>query len=157
MPDQHMPPAISTCIWFNDQAEPAARLYCSLFDGAEITEIHYRNGDPAAGCFTVAFTLLGQKYWGLNGGPMFPLSPAFSISVNVDTQAEVDRLWQALLADGGEESRCGWLKDRFGLSWQIIPRALPRLLKADRSGRVMQAMMGMIKLDIAGLEAAFKG
>jgi predicted 3-demethylubiquinone-9 3-methyltransferase (glyoxalase superfamily) len=157
MPDAFTPPEISTCIWFNDQAEAAARLYCSLFAESEITEIYYRNGDPAAGCFTVAFTLMGQKYWGLNGGPMFPLSHAMSISVHVDTQAEVDRLWSALLADGGQESRCGWLVDRFGLSWQIIPRALPRLLKLDNSGRVMQAMMGMIKLDIAALEAAFKG
>lgn len=150
-------PEISSCIWFNDQAEDAARLYCSLFDASEITEIHYRNGDPASGVFTVAFTLMGQRYWGLNGGPRYALSPAFSISVNVDTQAEVDRLWSALLADGGNESRCGWLVDRFGLSWQIIPRALPRLMQADKSGRVMQAMMSMVKPDIAGLEAAAKG
>lgn len=146
-------PAISTCLWFDDQAEPAARLYCSLFDGAEITEIFYKGGDPAAGAFTVAFTLMGQAYWGLNGGPHYRLSPAASISVHVDTQAEVDMLWEALL-EGGQESRCGWLTDRFGLSWQIIPRALPRLLKADASRRVMQAMMGMVKLDIAALEAA---
>lgn len=149
-------PAISTCLWFDDQAEAAARFYCSLFDGAEITEIFYKNGDPQAGAFTVAFTLLGQKYWGLNGGPYYKLSPAVSVTVYVDTQAEVDRLWQALL-EGGTESRCGWLTDRFGLSWQIIPRALPRLLQADASGRVMQAMMGMVKLDIAALEAATTG
>lgn len=150
-------PDISTCIWFDTQAEEAARLYCSLFDESAITDIHYHNGDPAMGAFTVAFTLMGQRYWGLNGGPHFTLSPAFSISVNVDTQAEVDRLWTALLEGGGEESRCGWLKDRFGLSWQIIPRALPRLLQSDTSGRVMQAMMGMVKLDVAALEAAAKG
>lgn len=149
-------PEISTCLWFDDQAESAARLYCSLFDGAEITEIFYKNNDPQAGAFTVAFTLLGQKYWGLNGGPFYQLTPAVSISVYVDTQAEVDRLWLALL-EGGAESRCGWLTDRFGLSWQIIPRALPRLLQADTSGRVMQAMMGMVKLDIAALEAAATG
>lgn len=146
-------PSISTCLWFNDQAEPAARLYCSLFDGSEITEIFYKGGDPAAGAFTVAFTLMGQHYWGLNGGPYYALTPAASISVHVDTQAEVDRLWSALL-EGGSESRCGWLTDRFGLSWQIIPRALPRLLKSDTTGRVMHAMMGMVKLDIAALEAA---
>ncbi|OGJ18345.1 MAG: hypothetical protein A2349_00010 [Candidatus Edwardsbacteria bacterium RifOxyB12_full_52_30] len=146
-------PSISTCLWFNDQAEPAARFYCSLFDGSEITEIFYKGGDPAAGAFTVAFTLMGQQYWGLNGGPYYTLTPATSISVHVDTQAEVDRLWSALL-EGGSESRCGWLTDRFGLSWQIIPRALPRLLKSDTTGRVMQAMMGMVKLDIAALEAA---
>ena len=96
---------------------------------------------------------MGQKYWGLNGGPLFPHSPACSISVHVDTQAEVDRLWAAL-TQGGSESRCGWLVDRFGLSWQIIPRALPRLLKSDSTGRVMEAMMKMAKIDIAALEAA---
>jgi predicted 3-demethylubiquinone-9 3-methyltransferase (glyoxalase superfamily) len=146
-------PSISTCLWFDDQAEPAARFYCSLFDGAEITGIFYKGGDPAAGAFTVAFTLMGQHYWGLNGGPHYRLTPAASITVHVDSQAEVDRLWAALL-DGGQESRCGWLTDRFGLSWQVIPRALPRLLLADRTGRVMQAMMGMVKLDITALEAA---
>lgn len=150
-------PEISTCFWFDTQAEEAARFYCSLFDGSEVTEVFYKGGDPANGAFTVAFTLMGQKYWCLNGGPHFKLTPAVSITVYIDTQAEVDRLWSALLADGGAESRCGWLTDRFGLSWQIIPRALPRLLKSDDSGRVMQAMMGMIKLDIAGLEAAAKG
>jgi predicted 3-demethylubiquinone-9 3-methyltransferase (glyoxalase superfamily) len=150
-------PAISTCLWFDNQAEEAARLYCSLFENSEITEVFYRGGDPKAGAFTVSFTLMGQKYWGLNGGPHFKLTPAVSITVYVDTQAEVDRLWTALLADGGEESRCGWLTDRFGLSWQILPRALPRLLKTDANGRVMQAMMAMIKLDIAALEAAAAG
>ncbi len=149
-------PAISTCLWFDDQAEHAAKFYCSLFEESEITEVFYKGGDPAAGAFTVAFTLMGQKYWGLNGGPHYALSPAVSITVYIDTQAEVDRLWAALL-DGGLENRCGWLTDRFGLSWQIIPRALPRLLQADTSGRVMQAMMGMVKLNIAELEAAAKG
>ncbi len=157
MLDPKQDPEISTCLWFDDQAEPAARLYCSLFDDAEITNISYKGRDPAAGAFMVAFTLIGQKYWGLNGGPHCKLSPAASISVTVDTQAEVDRLWAALLSGGGVESRCGWLTDPFGLSWQIIPRALPRLLTADRSGRVMQAMMGMVKLDIAALEAAARG
>lgn len=150
-------PSISTCFWFDDQAEQAARFYCSMFENSEITDVFYKGGDPRNGAFTVAFTLMGQKYWCLNGGPHFKLSPAVSISVNVDTQAEVDRIWDALLADGGAESRCGWLTDRFGLSWQIIPRALPRLLQSDQSGRVMQAMMGMVKLDIATLEAAARG
>lgn len=114
-------PSISTCLWFDDQAEAAARLYVSLFDDSEITEIFYKNGDPAAGAFTVAFSLMGQRYWGLNGGPL-------------------------RLADRS-----------FRASRQIIPRARPRLLQTDASGRVMQAMMGMIKLDIAGLEAAAAG
>ena len=150
-------PEISTCLWFDDQAEAAATFYCSLFDNARITEVMRRQGDPKGGAFTVAFSLMGQNFWGLNGGPHYKLSPAASITVYVDTQAEVDRLWSALLENGGLESRCGWLTDRFGLSWQLIPRALIRLLKADTSGQVIQAMMGMIKIDIAALEAAMPG
>lgn len=150
-------PEIATCLWYDTGALEAARLYTGLFDDSAITDVFYKGGDPAQGAFTVSFTLMGQRYWGLNGGPHFKPSPAASISVHVDTQAEVDRLWAALLAGGGAESRCGWLEDRFGISWQIIPRALPRLLKSDASGRVMQAMMGMIKLDIAALEAAASG
>ncbi len=105
----------------------------------------------------VAFTLMGQQYLAMNGGPHYRLTPAVSISVHVDTQDEVDRLWTALLAEGGVESRCGWLTDRFGLSWQIIPRALPRLLQTKAAPRVLQAMMAMVKLDIAALEAAAAG
>ncbi len=150
-------PAISTCFWFDSQAMEAAELYTSLFDDARITEVFHQGSDPAQPVFTVSFTLMGQAYWGLNGGPMFKHSPATSITVHVDTQAEVDRLWTALLAGGGAESRCGWLTDRFGLSWQIIPRALPRLLKGDGAERVLQAMMGMVKLDVAALEAAAQG
>ena len=147
-------PEISTCFWFDDQALQAAELYTSLFDDARITEVFHKNGDPAQGAFTVAFTLMGQRYWGLNGGPFYTATPAASITVYVDTQVEVDRLWAALLAGGGVESRCGWLTDRFGISWQIIPRALTRLLKTDATGRVLQAMMDMVKLNIAALEAA---
>ncbi len=150
-------PELSTCFWFDTSALHAAQLYTSLFDDAEITDVFYHGGDPAKGAFTVAFTLMGQRYWGLNGGPLYKASPAASITVYLDTQAEVDRIWIALLAGGGTESRCGWLTDRFGISWQIIPRALPRLLKSDGSGRVLQAMMGMIKLEIAALEAAAMG
>ncbi len=150
-----MPAAsVATCLWFDSEALEAARLYTSLFEDAGITDVFYRGGEPSLGVFTVEFTLMGQAYWGLNGGPHYKPSPAASISVHVDTQPEVDRLWHALLAGGGAESRCGWLTDRFGISWQIIPRALPRLLKSDPSGCVMQAMMGMVKLDIAALEAA---
>ena len=147
-------PEVSTCLWFDSCAEEAATLYCSLFDDARITEIMRKQGDPAGGAFTVAFTLMGQSYWAMNGGPHYKLTPAASITVYVDTQGEVDHLWTALLANGGIENRCGWLTDRFGLTWQIVPRALIRLLKSDSSGRVMQAMMSMIKLDIAALEAA---
>jgi len=159
-PDSATPsgPEISTCLWFDDQAEAAVRLYCSLFEGAEITEIFYKNGDPQAGAFTVAFTLLGQKYWGLNGGAYYKLTPAVSISVYVDTQAEVDRLWHALL-EGGAESRCGWLTDRYGVSWQIVPQALLDMLskKDDAAAqRAMAAMLGMKKLDIAALQRAYR-
>lgn len=143
--------SVSTCLWFNDCALEAARLYISLFDDGQITDITPRNSDRV---MTVAFTLGGQKYWGLNGGPMFPHTPAASISVHIDTQAEVDHFWATLIANGGRESRCGWLVDRYGLSWQIIPRALPRLLGSDTSGRVMAAMRRMAKIDIAALEAA---
>lgn len=148
---------ISICLWFDTAALEAATLYTSLFDDARITEVFYRGGDPAQGAFTVSFTLMGQRFWGLNGGPMYSASPAASICAYVETQEELDRIWSALLEGGGKESRCGWLTDRFGISWQIIPKALARLLKTDKSGRVLQAMMGMIKMDIAALDAAAKG
>ena len=144
---------VSTCLWFDTQAEDAARFYTALLPDSEITEIFRQGGDPKAPAFTVAFTLMGQKYWGLNGGPHYKLTPAASITVYCDAQDEVDRLWNALLV-GGAPSRCGWLTDRFGLSWQIVPRALPRLLKTEHAQPVLAAMMGMIKLDIAALEAA---
>ena len=146
-------PAVSTCLWYESQAEPAATLYCSLFPDARITSRMPAIGDPSGGAFLVEFSLMGQSYIAMNGGPHYKLNPAASISVMVDTQAEVDHLWDTLL-HGGQPSRCGWLVDRYGLSWQIIPRALPRLLKQDATGRVMQAMMAMVKLDIAALEAA---
>ncbi|EEW26383.1 VOC family protein [Rhodobacter ferrooxidans] len=148
-------PSLSTCLWFDTQAEAAARFYCSLFEGARITEILQKPDDPGQ-ALAVYFDLLGQRYLALNGGSHYALTPAVSLGVHVDTQAEVDRLWDALL-EGGVESRCGWLTDRFGLSWQITPRVLPRLLQTDTSGRVMQAMMGMVKIDIAALEAAARG
>lgn len=147
-------PSVATCLWFNDQAQQAAQLYVGLVPNSEITHVFYKGGDPANGAFTVEFTLNGQRYWGLNGGPRYALSPAASISLHVDTQEEIDTLWAALLADGGAESRCGWLTDRFGLSWQIIPRALPRLLAHDTHGHVMAVMMASVKFDIAALEAA---
>ena len=146
-------PGISTCLWYTSQAEAAATLYCSLFEDARITLRLPQIGDPQGRAFLVEFTLMGQSYTAMNGGPHYLLTPAASIMVSVDSQAEIDRLWDALL-QGGQPSRCGWLTDCFGLSWQILPRALPRLLQQDRSGRVVQAMMGMVKLDIATLAAA---
>lgn len=150
-------PSIQTCLWYDDQAEPAATLYCRLFPDAAITNVFRQQGSPDSKPFMVEFTLMGQSYAAMNGGPHYRLTPAASIVAHVDGQAEVDQLWDALLADGGVESRCGWLTDRYGLSWQIIPRALLRLLKADQSGRVVRALRAMVKIDVAALEAAAKG
>jgi predicted 3-demethylubiquinone-9 3-methyltransferase (glyoxalase superfamily) len=149
--------SISTCLWFDHHAEAAATLYCSLIPGSAITNIFRQQGDPDRRAFIVEFHLAGQSYTAMNGGPHYTLTPAASVVVHVDTQSEVDHLWASLLAGGGLENRCGWLTDRFGLSWQIIPRALPRLLQSDTSGRVMRAMMGMVRIDIAALEAAAAG
>lgn len=150
-------PTISTCLWYEKDAEAAATLYCSLFNDAAITNVFRQQGDPENKAFLVEFTLMGQSYMAMNGGPHYKLTPAASIFALVEGQVEVDRLWAALLAGGGQESRCGWLTDRYGLSWQIIPRALTRLMQSDKSGRVAQAMMGMVKIDVAGLEAAARG
>lgn len=147
-------PSVATCLWFNDQALQAAQLYVGLVPNSAITNVFYKGGDAANGAFTVEFTLNGQRYWGLNGGQHYALTPAASISLHVDTQAEIDALWAALLADGGRESRCGWLTDRFGLSWQIIPSILPQLLQNDPKGHVMAVAMATVKFDIAALQAA---
>ncbi|MEV6259785.1 VOC family protein [Streptomyces sp. NPDC051784] len=152
---------IKPCLWFDDKAREAAEFYVSVFGGdSRIVEITH-NSDAAPGetgsVLTVDFVLAGQEYIGLNGGPHFTFSEAVSLSVDCADQAEVDRLWEALTADGGEESMCGWLKDRYGLSWQIVPRALPELLGGsdrERADRVMKAMMGMRKLDVKALEEA---
>ncbi len=149
---------VSTCLAFKDQAEEAARFYVSLipdsvFHGAFRPK-------PDAPAIMVAFTLAGAPYQAMNMGDWATLNEAVSISVTVKDQADIDRLWSALLADGGAESRCGWLKDRFGLSWQIVPEILPKLLSDKDSaaaGRAMQAMLGMVKIDVAGLERAFRG
>ena len=150
-------PVIRTCLWYDHDAEEAAIYYCSLFPGAGVIHVTREGGGNKGRAFMVEFQLQGQTYLAINGGKHYVLTPAVSISVTVDTQAEVDRLWTALLADGGTESRCGWLADRWGLSWQIVPEALPRLLAQDTTGRVMQAMMGMVKLDVAALESAARG
>jgi predicted 3-demethylubiquinone-9 3-methyltransferase (glyoxalase superfamily) len=152
--------SIRTCLWFEQGAEEAARFYVSLFEGAEITHIFPMRGDPEGRAFLVQWTMLGQKFSAMNGGPSFPHSAAASIEVHVETQAEVDRLWDALTANGGAAGRCGWLTDRFGISWQIIPEALGRLLQTNddaQAQRVTRAMFAMTKLDAAALEAAAKG
>ena len=155
MPD---PPKVSTCLWFDGDAEEAAAFYTSLLPDSQITSVVRRAANAPA--LLVEFTLGGAPFQALNGGPQYTFSEAASISVMTEDQEETDRLWAALIANGGRESQCAWLKDRFGMSWQIVPRALPRLLgSTDHAAaeRAMQAMMGMRKIDIAALEAAYRG
>lgn len=140
-------------LWFDDNAEEAANFYVALFPGAKMLGVS-RRGDGAV--VTAAFQVEGQELIALNGGPAYSLTPAFSLMVECDTQAEVDRLWNAL-AEGGCEMQCGWVSDRFGLTWQIVPSVLFDLLHDEddaRSSRVMAAMLQMKKLDIAALESA---
>jgi predicted 3-demethylubiquinone-9 3-methyltransferase (glyoxalase superfamily) len=150
---------ITPCLWFDTEGEDAATFYTSVFPNSRIREItRYGSAGPRAEgtVMTVSFELDGQEYVALNGGPDFTFNEAISFQVSCEGQGEVDRLWSTL-SEGGEEGPCGWLKDRFGLSWQIVPTALPRLLAdpdRDRSQRVMQAMLEMRKIDIAALEAA---
>ena len=150
-----MTATVQTCLWFDQSALEAAEAYVALLPGSRITHVFPQRGNPAA-AFMVQVELLGQHYSFLNGGPHYKLTPAASIEVHLDDQAAVDRLWDALL-EGGTAQRCGWLVDRFGVSWQIIPRALMRLLETQDAGvaqRVLSAMMAMVKLDGPALEAA---
>lgn len=152
-------PKITPWLWFDNEAEPAAQFYTSLFANSSITEIsRYGEGGPkpAGSVMTVSFELDGQPFVGLNGGPEFTFNESVSFMVDCADQAEVDRFWEALVA-GGSESQCGWLKDRYGVSWQIVPRALHELLgdpDAGRAQRAMTAMLGMRKIDVAALEQA---
>ena len=155
---------ITPCLWFDGKAEEAARLYTSLFPNSHVDKVHRAPADFPSGkagdVLTVHFTLIGTPFIALDGGPEFKFNEAVSFTVDCENQAEVDRYWSALLANGGEESVCGWLKDRFGVSWQIVPKRLNELLDGDdREGakRAMEAMLGMVKLDVAQLEAAYKG
>lgn len=154
---------IVPCIWYDlDQAQEAAALYVSLLPDSWIDHVTRSPVDnpsmAAGGVLTVEFTLAGRPYLGLNGGPMFKHSEAVSFQVLTEDQAETDRLWDALIADGGQASDCGWLKDRWGLSWQITPRRLMELIKDPAKGRAaMASMMTMSKIDIATLEAAVAG
>lgn len=157
-------PKITNCLWFDTEAEEAARFYCGIFPNSKITEVaRYPEGlpgDRAGQVLTVAFELDGTPFTGLNGGPDFKFSEAISFQIDCQDQAEVDRYWDALLAGGGQESQCGWLKDRFGLSWQVVPTRLSELISGpdkERANRVAAAMMQMVKLDIAKLEAAAAG
>ena len=150
---------ITTFLWFNDKAEEAANFYVSLFQNSKIDAIS-RNGDagpgPKGSVMIVNFQLEGQKFIALNGGPHFSFTPAISLFVNCESQQEVDRLWDKL-SEGGRKDRCGWLQDKYGLSWQIIPVALMRLMSdpdRQKAGRVMKAMLEMDKIDVEKLEKA---
>lgn len=148
---------VRTCLWFNDNGEAAAEFYTSLIPGSTITKLFRPAPDQPA--LVIDFTLAGAPYQILNGGPQFPQSEAASIVVTTENQQETDYLWDSLIADGGSEGQCGWLKDRFGVSWQIVPRRLSELLGSpDRNAAVkaQQAMMQMKKIDIAALEVATK-
>src|SRR5687767_8772084 len=159
---------ITPCLWFDDQAEEAAAFYTAIFRNSRITRVA-RYGDagrevhgrPAGSVMTVAFELDGQPFTALNGGPMFEFNEAISLQVMCETQEEVDYHW-ARLSQGGDEKaqQCGWLKDRYGLSWQVVPTALIEMIgdpDTDKSGRVMTAMLRMKKIDIAALKRAYAG
>ena len=159
---------ITPCLWFDDQAEEAAQFYIAIFENSKITAIS-RYGDagqevhgrPPGSVMVVAFELNGQAFTALNGGPIFQFNEAVSMQIECDSQEEVDHYWEKLTAGGDPSAQqCGWLKDKFGLSWQVVPKILPKLLTdpdTTKSQRAMSAMMQMKKLDIAGLERAFAG
>ncbi len=150
---------IVPCLWFDDEGEEAAKFYTGIFENSRILDVtHYGAAGPREEglVMTVAFELEGQQFIVLNGGPEFPFTEAISFQVNGESQEEVDRFWDAL-GEGGEEGPCGWLSDRFGVSWQIVPLALERLIRdpdRDRSQRAIKAMLGMRKLDVAELQRA---
>ncbi|MDB5195500.1 MAG: hypothetical protein JWO84_684 [Parcubacteria group bacterium] len=155
---------ITSCLWFDTEAEEAAQLYVSIFKNSKILDTSYYtksseevSGKPAGSVLTVEFELDGMAFTALNGGPLFKFSEAVSFQISCEDQAEVDYYWEKLTADGGEESVCGWLKDKFGLSWQVVPTVMPRLLASEDAGvreRVMASMMQMKKIVIADIEAA---
>lgn len=152
---------ITPFLWFNQEAEEAANFYVSLFKDSRILAVS-RYGDagpgPKGSAMVVEFQLAGQKFQALNGGPTFKFTEAISLVVECGSQEEVDMLWSKLTANGGQESQCGWLKDRYGLSWQIVPSRFMQMMKdkdPQRTQRVMQAMMTMTKFDIARLEEAY--
>jgi predicted 3-demethylubiquinone-9 3-methyltransferase (glyoxalase superfamily) len=144
---------VTPFLWFDTQAEEAAHFYVSLFKNSKVTMVN-RNGDQV---FMVTFELDGQEFIALNAGPQFKFNEAVSFFISCEDQAEVDHFWNAFTTDGGEESQCGWVKDKYGLSWQIVPKQLGQLMSTDSSGRVMKAMLGMKKIEIQGLQDAYEG
>ncbi len=149
-----------TCLWFDGDVEAAARYYVSVFPNAEMGDVSYypdAAGPMANQPLTASFTANGQRFVALNGGPQFPFTEAISFQVSCADQDEVDRYWDRLVGDGGQEGRCAWLKDRYGVSWQIVPRELMALLSDPnpaRAGAASQAMMQMNKIDVAAVRAA---
>ncbi len=154
---------IAACLWFDTEAEDAAKFYCGVFENSRITQTsHYGDAGPRpkGSVLMVAFELDGKPFTALNGGPQFKFSEAISFQIYCDTQAEVDHYWSSLLAGGGVENVCGWLKDKFGLSWQVVPNRLMELIAspdAAKAKRATEAMFTMKKIDIAAVEAAARG
>ena len=155
---------ITPCLWFGNEAEEAANFYVSLLPDSKIESIQRSPADyphgKAGNVIVVQFTLAGQRFMALNGGMRMEYTNAVSFVIDCADQAEVDRLWDAILAHGGKAEQCGWIRDRYGLAWQITPSALPKYLGGpDKAGaqRAMQAMLGMVKLDIEGLKRAYEG
>ena len=149
-------PSITPFLWFDSQAEEAMNFYASVFPRSKVTSVNRANGKA----MSVTFELEGQKFMALNGGPHHTFNESISLFVACETQEEIDDLWAKLTADGGEPGRCGWLKDKFGLSWQIVPTTLGRMLNdkdAGKSKRVMNAMLQMGKLDLVLLQQAYSG
>lgn len=160
-----MKKSLITCLWFDNDAEAAMQLYVSLLPNSHMGEIQrYEQDSPGGkkkGEVLVAYaTVMGQAFMGLNGGPMFKQSEAVSLQIHCDTQDGIDHYWESLLAGGGQPSQCGWLKDRFGVSWQVVPSLLAEVLSSGDAGarqRVTAAFMQMVKFDLAALRAAAKG
>jgi len=155
---------VSLCLWYDKDAEEAANFYAATFPGSRVGAVHRAPGDFPGGkqgdALTVDFTVLGIPCVGLNGGPIFPHSEAFSCQVHTDTQEETDRYWNAIVGNGGQESACGWCKDKWGVNWQITPRALTDATMGSDPAvakRAFDAMMTMKKIDIAAIEAAVRG
>src|SRR5712671_7661991 len=151
------------CLWYNGTAEDAAKFYARTFPESAMTAVHHAPGDYPAGkqgqVLTVEFTVLGVRCLGLNGGPVFKHNEAFSFQVATADQAETDRYWNAIVGNGGQESACGWCKDKWGVSWQITPRVLTEAVAAggDEAKRAFEAMMTMKKIDVAAIKAARRG
>ncbi len=156
--------AIVPNLWFDGDAEQAATFYASIFPDSHVDNVARMGGDtpsgPAGVVILVQFTLMGQRFAGINGGPQFPFSEAISFEVECASQDEVDRYWDALLADGGTATQCGWLKDQFGVSWQVTPTEIGQYIAGpdpEGSRRATEAMLGQVKLDVAAIRAAYEG